>query len=202
MENAFAICEVYIDMKRLILIAICSALLFYVSGCGGEAPSDAVLSQIVADAILSDNEDGYLGGECCGEGHKVLGTDISGDRLKVYALTMFGYYGFQNGMFIKVSGSGVIPAVMLFEKNGTDYSLLDIKYPVDGEGYAESIKQLFPLRYRVAALNSDGYISKLKAQEMKYAEEYLKNIGREAIIGEFSDLNVVLLTDLGVSVYV
>ena len=114
---------------------------------------------------------------------------------------MFGYYGFQNGMFIKVSGSGVIPAVMIFEKNGTDYRLLEIKYPEDGEGYTESIKQLFPLRYRAAALNPGRKAhDELKSQEMKYAEEYLKGIGRDAAIGEFSDLNVVSLTDLGVSV--
>ena len=194
-------------MKKLIskcLIAVlCLGLLLFVSGCGEKAPDGETLSRLVADAILSQNKDMYLEGECCGEGHSILGTDLSGKSLKVYALTMFGNYGFENDMFVKVSGSGVIPAVLSFEKNGDDYKLLKIEYPEDGANYSESIQRLFPKKYHAQVLSFDeAQNAALNQQERSYAEAYLKSIGREAAIGEFQDLNVVLLTDQGVDVEV
>ena len=61
---------------------------------------------------------------------------------------------------------------------------------------------MFPLKYRSAALHSDSMYTVLASQERSYAEAYLKSIGREAEIGEYRDLDVILLTDLGVSVEV
>ena len=192
------------NMKKItILLTFCIIFSICTSACGRNTPSMETVSQLVADAIISDNENSYLEGECCGEGHRILGTSIRGSQLKVYALTTFGYYGFQNDMFVKVSGSGVIPAVLTFENNGGEYVFAGIEYPMDGAYYAESIKSMFPLRYRMQAMRSDSaQYDELSAQERLYAEAYLKSIGREAEIGEFRDLNVVLLTDLGVSVEV
>ena len=188
------------QIAAILIFVLTAGFLFSLSGCGKNSPTEKEISQLVAEAIISGNEDSYYEGECCGEGHKILGSSLSGSHLKVYALTMFGNYGFQNDMFIKVSGSGVIPAVLTFEKDGTEYNLLEIEYPGDGAGYVKSIKKMFPLKYRLSALNCDSAYDELVSQERKYAEEYLQSIGREAEIGEFGDLNVVLLTDLGVSV--
>ena len=190
------------QISSIHIFVLIIGMIFSLSGCGKNAPSKEEISQLVTDAIISDNADLYFESECCGEGHKILGSDISGNCLKVYALTTFGNYGFQNEMFVKVSGSGVIPAVLTFEKDGTRYSLLGIEYPSDGAGYVKSIKRMFPLKYRAAALNSDSAYDELVSQERKYAEEYLQSIGRDAEVGEYRDLNVVLLTDLGVSVEV
>ena len=191
-------------MKRTIsaflIIAMSVGLLTSLSACSAGTPSDEVLSSLVAEAVLSDNENGYYEGECSSEGHKILGSSVSGNELKVYALTMYGNYGFQNDMFIKVSGSGVIPAVLTFEKDGEEYRLLDVEYPRDGAEYTKSIKRMFPIKYRSAALHADNAHDELKTQEQSYAEAYLESIGREAVIGEYGDLNAKLLTDVGVSV--
>ena len=189
-------------MKKSIPLLLCLVLVLSVAGCGKYALPDEVLSPLVADAILSDNEYDYRGSEeCRAEGHKILGSSISGNRLTVYALTTFGCYGFENDMFIKVSGTGVIPAVITFEANGREYNLLEIEYPRDGAEYTKSIKRMFPLRYRSAVLRqSESVYDELSSQERSYAEAYLKSIGREAKIGEYADLHTVLLTDLGVSV--
>ena len=85
----------------LLIFAILVGSLFSFSACGQSIPAKEELSRLVADAILSDNSDAYHSGECCAEGHKILGSQFSGDRLKVYALTMFGNYGFRNDMFVK-----------------------------------------------------------------------------------------------------
>ena len=188
------------QILKIVLFILSMGILLFCSGCGENTPTKEMLSPLVAKAIIQDNEKGYLEGECSGEGHMILGSSLSGDQVKVYALTMYGNYGFQNGMFIKVSGSGVIPAVLTFEKDGSDYKLLEIEYPQDGANYTKSIRRMFPLQYRSAALRCESAYNGLLSQERSYAEEYLKTIGREAKIGEYKDLNIVLLTDLGVSV--
>ena len=188
-------------MKRFLTAVLCLVTVFSLAACGN-VPEREKLSQLVGDAIIADNASSYYQGECCAEGHKILGSDLSGNCLKVYALTTFGNYGFQNDMFVKISGSGVIPAVLTFEKNGEEYKLLEIEYPRDGSEYVKSIERMFPLKYRAAALNGDSAYDELVSHERAYAEEYLQSIGREADIGEFRDLEVVLLTDLGVSVEV
>lgn len=196
--------EIGKKMKRtisaILIIAMSVGLLLSLSACGANTPSNEMLSPLVADAILFDNASGYYDSECSGEGHKILGCSVSGNKLKVYALTMYGNYGFQNDMFIKVSGSGVIPAVLTFEKDGEEYKLLEIEYPRDGAEYTKSIKRMFPLKYRAEALHHDNAHDELKSQEQSYAEAYLESIGREAEIGEYGDLNAMLLTDVGVSV--
>lgn len=190
-------------MKKTILIVLCCALLFSLPSCGKAALSAEELSGLVSEAVLSDNAGKYYEGECVAEGHKVLGSRVNGDILKVYALTMFGYYSFRNDKFIKTAGSGVIPAVLTFEKNGGDYSLLKIDYPADGSEYVKSIKRLFPLKYRSAALFPGAEVSEeLTAQERSFAEAYLESIGRDVGIGDYADIDTVLLTDLGVSVEV
>ena len=190
------------QISAILVFVLITGIVFSVSGCGINAPSKEEISQLTAEAIISDNAGLYYESECCGEGHKILGSSLSGSQLKVYALTTFGNYGFQNDMLIKVSGSGVIPAVLTFEKDGSEYRLLDIEYPRDGAEYVQSIKQMFPLKYRAAALNCDKEYDYLVSRERKYAEDYLQSIGRDAAIGEYSDLNVILLTDLGISVEV
>lgn len=187
--------------KFLSLLLVFLLLAGLLSGCG-TAPGKDELSRLTGEAILTDNTGSYYRGECIAEGHRILGSRVSGSRLTVYALTSFGYYGFQNGMFVKVSGSGVIPAVLTFEKDGTDWQLQNVEYPEDGAYYVKSIKRMFPLRYRLAALSGDRHYAELQEQEKVYAAAYLESIGREAVIGEFSDLHPVLLTDLGVSVAV
>lgn len=148
---------------------------------------------------LYDTNNRYLGDECFGEGHIILGTEKDGDTTKIYTLTMVGYYGFVNNNFEKASGSGIIPVVVTL-KNNND---VEIEYPKDGSYYASSIKEIFPLKYhsRIFADN-DSDRKKLKEQERIYAKEYLSKLGRKADIGDYGDFEHILLTDLGVSVEV
>ena len=188
-------------MKRFLSEVLCLVIVLSLSACG-KVPAMEKVSQFVSNAILSDNVGSYYGGECRAEGHIILGYSVYGNCLKVYALTMYGNYGFRNDMLVKVSGSGAIPAVLTFEKNGEEFIFLKMEYPQDGAGYVQSIKQMFPLKYRASALHCDNAYDELKVLERKYAEDYLKSIGRESDIGEFGDLDAVLLTDLGISVEV
>ena len=148
---------------------------------------------------LTSRGNHYLEGECFAEGHIILGTGKKVDATKIYALTMIGHYGFQNDNFVKVSGTGVIPAVVTLGSNND----VSIEYPKDGNYYAPSIREMFPLKYHTRIFSGRESDRKtLKKQERAYAKEYLSRIGRKAEIGDYGDFEHTLLTDLGVSVEV
>jgi len=161
------------------------------------------LDEAVKAAFLNDSQKQYLGGECPGEGHIILGHDEKSGITTVYALTMYGEYGFEDGNFVKVSGSGIIPAVFTFSDSEDGLICTKIEYPDDGSEYENSIKRLFPPEYQDKALYpSDLETQELTAQERSYAASYLKKIGRDAVIGNYGDFQHTLLTDAGVSVEV
>ena len=194
-------------MKKALIFLICVLLL---CSCNVDKPSDSDdslivktknLEEAISEFLLESSRGHYLMGECCGEGHLVLGIDETDNETTAYLLTMYGEYGFANDKFIKVSGSGVIPAVMKLENTEDGYKGVSIEYPDDGANHAKSIKEMFPKRYHMQALlTADTYYDELKSQEEHYAKEYLEEIGRDAQIGEYADLNARTLTSYGIPV--
>ena len=148
------------------------------------------IDELVADAIISSENGSYSEGECVAEGHVILGTenpesDGQPDKKIVYVMTSYGEYGFQNGAFVKVSGSGVIPVRITFDSNN---KLLEYKMPMDGSYYASSIKEMFPQdMWKQALSESDSFYGECFAQEKAYAQKYLDKIGRKAEILENAD---------------
>ncbi|MBP3360032.1 MAG: DUF4825 domain-containing protein [Clostridia bacterium] len=144
--------------------------------------------ELVSYAILSRNSGRYLDGECMGEGHIILGNEAGENGARtIYALTTTGFYGFENDCFIKVSGSGVIPARITFD---SDNNVTEYLMPQDGSLYKESIEEIFPKKYHGKILYGDykeQYADCLE-QEKRYAAEYLKKIGRNAVICEYGDI--------------
>jgi len=136
------------------------------------------LEQAVSAAIL-DQGKGYLNGECNTEGHVILDTEERAGAVKAYTVASVGWFGFENGVFTKISGSGAIPTVMTFSrnKNGT-YSLLAYQEPVDGSGYTESLKKLFPAQLHKQVLTTQDSYSDLARQQEEQAALYLKGLGR------------------------
>lgn len=190
-------------MKKLFfLLATIAIMGIILTACGDNKPNISnELDIAVGKAILDDNENLYGKGECIGEGHIILGTETKDNSVIVYALTMYGEYGFENGVFTKISGSGTIPATLNFDVKDGEYNSIKVIYPQDGSYYQKSINEMFPTKYRSRALrNSDIDYKKLKLQEEKYAQDYLKSIGRTAQILEYGDFEHVLLTDKGISV--
>lgn len=196
-------------MKILILFLS----IFFLASCnndvgiigGADGPTSIIISEksldnMVSNALLSNNQGKYLDGECTAEGHIILGSEVKDNETLVYVLTMYGEYGFQDDNFVKVSGSGTIPAVIVFSEDG---NLSKINWPEDGSKYAESIKDMFPKAYHNRVLSiKDKDTEELEKQERIYAQDYLSKIGREAKIGDYGDFEHPLLTHMGVSVQV
>lgn len=172
-----------------------------------EPEEPANLDEMVSEAILAQEGEHYASGECAGEGHIILDSEEEtlGEKatLTVYALTMYGEYQFQDGNFVKESGTGIIPAVMTFTVEDGNYEPENYQLPEDGGGYVDSIQKMFPERLWNDCISpSDEQHEELTQQERTYAEAYLKKIGREAQIGDYRDFEHTLLTDAGVSVEV
>ncbi|CUU49383.1 cell wall-binding protein [Clostridium beijerinckii] len=138
------------------------------------------IDQAVSEAIKSRGTN-YLRGEAATEGHIVLDVEEKDNIAKVYTISSFGYFGFENGIFTEISGSGAIPTVMTFSKNSNGgYSLIEYKEPEDGEECENSIKQMFPKKLWDKALKGQESYSQLAESKENEAKEYLKQIGRTA----------------------
>lgn len=160
------------------------------------------LDTAVSQAIIHINSNKNWLGECPAEGHIILGKEEEKDVTKVYLLERFSSYGFENGWFIEVGGHSTA-CVMSFAKMDGGYVFWSADYTEDGAHLDDSIKRLFPLKYRKRALNpTDADSKSMDAQCEKYAKAYLREKVREAKIGSYGDVPRIWLTDLGVSVKV
>lgn len=156
----------------------------------------------ISEAILSHNARSYLAGECSAEGYIILADKTENGNRVVSILASYGEYGFLNGNFVKVSGSGAIPVRITFDEEGNVAEYLEAE---DGAGYTESVKKMFDEEtyaiYEGKVKGGNTY-TLCKEGEMIYVRRYLSEIGREAEVGEYGDFSYELLTDLGVSVEV
>lgn len=135
-------------------------------------------------------------GEVFTGGHIILDTEENDGKTVVYALISYGSFGFENGIFTKVSGIGVIPAVFTFEKDEeNEYSLIEFE-----RVYKDAIKKRFPKKlWDVANNPGQERYNELIKQLIEKARIYLNHIGRNAIISvqvdkEMLDLDVYGIT--------
>ena len=170
-----------------------------------ENVTNAVLDidKMVGEAIIQQSQVMYPGYECVAEGHIILDSEEKDGFLTVYAQTMYGEYQFHNEeYFVKSAGSGVIPCVMEFIVNEKGaYKLYAVQWPEDGSRYVQSIQEMFPEKLWDTCISpTEEAKAELIAQERAYAEAYLKQLGRDAKIGDYADFEYVLLTEAGVPV--
>jgi len=127
----------------------------------------------------------YGQGEVATEGHIILDSENMNGQVKVYTISSFGAFGFENGIFTKVSGSGAIPTVITFTKqeNGT-YLLAEYQEPMDGAMLTESTKKLFPPKLHERVLSAGKDYEALRDQQEAQAKAYLQSIGRVAQVSE------------------
>lgn len=143
-------------------------------------PTD--IEKAIHGANLTRTE-GYLEGELAVEGHVILGSEINENVTTVFTVSSWGWFAFENGIFTIVSGAFRVPAAITFTKNDSgEYTLQNYQKPLDGSGHGESLKKLFPSKYRSDANHRDKFNDELTTQQETQASEYLKSIGRTANI--------------------
>ena len=145
---------------------------------------DVPMAQSLDDAVsqaIKEQSSSYLAGEVATEGHLIVDSEDKGGMVIVYTLSSYGAFGFENGIFTKISGSGAIPTVITFSKdeNG-QLKLVDYQEPMDGSYYNSSVKKMFPgqLLQKLKAVEQKG--AELISQQEAQAADYLRSIGRTA----------------------
>lgn len=190
-SNILSVSKKYSGNVCFWLIVMCVIIVGAFVGCNSkdENPYDDSTGKIfendlensVSNAIFSNNASKYFAGEISAEGHIILDSVEEKGNVVVYALTTYGEYGFENNIFTKVSGTGVIPTRIIFSKDDNGYSLVEYKIPKDGSKYMESIKKIFPDNLEKRVLKyTDEEAQNCYNQEYKYAKDYLNAIGRVA----------------------
>lgn len=138
----------------------------------------------IEDAVsvsIKNQGSGYIAGECVTEGHTIFETKQKDGIVKAYTIASVGIFGFENGVFTKIGGTGAIPTVMKFSVNEDgEYCLIDYEEAMDGALYSESIRRMFPVHLHDRLLSLQDDYSHLVKQEEAQAEEYLQSIGRTA----------------------
>lgn len=182
-----------------------------------EAPAESSTQEVIEEArptslddalglaVLEYNNEFFDQGEVAGEGHILLdkeGSDAQGEQI-CYTITCYGRYEFEDGNFVCCAGNGAIPCVirLMINEDG-EYNLVSYEPAPDGNLFVDWIKDNFPEKYwsRCITVEDDDRIE-LGKQQVAYAEEYLATIGREDVeVGDYSDFEHEILTDLGVSV--
>lgn len=123
----------------------------------------------------------YKSGEVSTEGHITLDSEEKDGKVKVYTIASYGAFGFENGIFTIVSGSGAISTVMTFSRNeNVKYLLQKYKEPMDDTYNFKSKKAMFPKRLWDKALYEQKYYPDLAKQQEEQAKQYLLSIGRTA----------------------
>ena len=179
------------------------ASLFF-SGCSAQKNgavniTEEELDKLVGEAVKSRGSL-YAEGEVVTEGHVVLEAAEANGSLKIYTVASLGIFGFENGIFTIVSGSGSIPTVLVFSKDKEGgYSLQEYQEPLDGSGYAESIKKMFPGELYEKVVTTSSYDELLNDQKKEQAAEYLEDIGRTAEISTSHVPKKLLDIDVGAS---
>lgn len=137
---------------------------------------------LIKEAIINEHKNTYSHGEeaFC-EGHKILQIMEDETQLKIYAIVSIGDYGFENGIFTKISGTGAIPTVIVFDKDKEgQYKISNYQVPGDGTEYERSLKNMFPRQLYKKVLHAEEYYEELVKQEEACAKAYLEGIGRDA----------------------
>lgn len=170
------------------LVLLCLAV-FAVAAAGRnqtDQPKEAFLQAMEA----YDQRDPltYPGQELRTNAYQFLSARESGEGYEVYAVSSSAVYGFSNGNFVVTGGTGAIPCKYTLTK-GQDGALTctDLWLPADGEDYASSIRETFPLSLRWQARYADVYRMGLKKDQAAQAQAYLDRLGRQAEIGNDYD---------------
>ncbi len=154
---------------------------FYTVKPGHDVLVGQTIDQAISQAVKDQGH--YRVGEVATEGHILLDTEVEDGVTTAYTIASFGYFGFENGIFTKISGSGAIPTVITFKQNEYgQYIMLTYQEPMDGAGYLDSVKKMFPERYWTDVFPEGNRYLGLQQQQEEQASEYLKSIGRTATV--------------------
>ena len=136
-------------MRRLAFV-ISLLGLFVLSGCQKKGVEDNVqgispkIDQVISEYRIK--ESGYQSyTDQQAESHEVFGTTEQGKYLVVYLWSLLE--GFDSAENLEAVTGESVPLSVKMLNEGGNYQVAEVVYPMDGEGYDESLKEMFPKKY-------------------------------------------------------
>lgn len=144
------------SMKKRILSTFTVLILYFVltvasvltgdfGGLTDEQTDELLVQYVRLDQVGEPFESKYLPG-CQIASCKLFGTEREGDYIYVYADILEETYVLFEGRAYSQSGSHMPVKLKAEEENG-NLKLIDVWYPEDGDGYWESLKEMYPAKY-------------------------------------------------------
>lgn len=174
-------------------------LLFFPDGSIYDDTERSSLDTAIREAIFTENSGSYLPGEFQGIGYKIIETFEDNGVLSVYALSEYVEYGFQDDVFVNVSGTNPKVLMKFRQTESGNYELIFYtRLDLLSNLSAEEIEQLLePLnKAGKSYIFTDIDLKEVRAQADKAAAAYLNSINRAANVGERENHEGKLLTDL------
>ena len=109
--------------------------------------------------------------------YKLFGIETTGNNNHIYLWTLCMEYYVKDSVLLK--GTGVsMPVALISVRSPQGSKILEHKKPVDGEGYSESIRQIFPKQYHKAIFAESKEYNRRAESLMKDVEEQAKKYYR------------------------
>lgn len=160
---------------------------------------ESLLDTAIREAIFAENFGNYLPGEYQGIGYKIIETFEDDGVLSIYALSEYIEYGFQDGIFVNVSGTNPKVLMRFEQMESGNYKLIFYtRLDLFSDLSEEEVEQLLePLnKTGKSYVFTDEDLQEVRTQADEAAIAYLKSINRVADIGVREEHNGNLLTDL------
>jgi|GEM_PF-2393819 len=140
------------------------------------------INNIITNYILSIRRRSFTMGEKGIEAHKIYRVEKKNEIHTAYIMTSFSWFGFENGDFVKLSGSSMHPLKMVLkQKENGEYEIVDCEdvLYVDKEK-EKAIKAAFPEDLAQLIIEGDKKTEEeLDAEKINKAREYLIKIKRQ-----------------------
>ena len=160
---------------------------------------ESLLDTAIREAIFTENFGDYLPGEFQGIGYKIVETFEDDGVLSVYALSEYVEYGFQDGIFVNVSGTNPKVLMRFKQMESGNYELIFYtRLDLFSDLSEDEIEQLLEPLNKTGKnyFFTDEDLQEVRTQADEAATAYLKSINRVADVGEIENHEGKLLTDL------
>lgn len=165
-------------------------------------PGNTSLEEAVLSAIFQENAGKYFPGECQGAGYKIFEVFADDETAAVYALIEYIEYGFQDDLFVNVSGTCARVLLTFKIEDGPSYDLIGYTLLDSMSGLTdEELEELMAPLVETGKdyTYTDAVFEELRDQADSCAREYLQSIGRNAAVCERDPHRDTSLLALGVN---
>lgn len=156
-----------------VVVSVAVAVVFMTNPIKSEVPAYSTEYELIRQIILQENENDFTKDYFACESHEILKKEELRNVTSYYMLVRYGEYSCDGSKVTLSGASSCYPAVITLNKvsNG-NYELMEYWEALDGEFYADSVKEKFPTTLHDKVFYSESFYDTLEKTNEKQAYEY------------------------------